>query len=125
MGAATRTRPASIAPRSGAGDGTPPVEHETRRASPAVREPRTRELLAGVGELLLDELHALDLVLLRAAGALDHGDVALLLADEGPGDGARHGDPALLQIRLQLADDAIGHLVAGVAVLERHRRAEH
>jgi hypothetical protein len=76
------------------------------------------------GQLLLDELDRLDLVLLRSTRRR-HGDgVPLAAADERARDGARHGDLPALQVRLELADEPVLHDVAALGLLERHGRPE-
>src|SRR6266536_81588 len=67
-------------------------------------------------ELLLDELDRVDLVLALAAGRRELHDVALLLADHGPGDRRGDADLPLLQVGLELAHHLVAHLVARLRV---------
>src|SRR6266496_5470905 len=67
-------------------------------------------------ELLLDELDRVDLVLALAAGRRELHDVALLLADHGPGDRRGDADLPLLQVGLELAHHLVAHLVARLGV---------
>src|SRR5206468_1756277 len=80
---------------------------------------------SGLVDLVLDEQHFQHLVLPLAARRADLDGVAHLAADQAPGDGAGDADPALLQIRLGLADDHVLGLLAGFRVLEADGGAEH
>src|SRR3569623_2927734 len=65
--------------------------------------------------------HCDDLVLTIAAGCFHHRHVALFLANQGPGNGRAHRNPALLDVRFEIADDLVTHFVAGLLLDQIHR----
>src|SRR3569832_113642 len=69
--------------------------------------------------------HGGEFVLTIAARCLDDRHVTLLLADEGTGDGRTHRYAPLFDVGLEIADDLITHLVAGLLLDEIHCGAEH
>src|SRR3569832_568393 len=69
--------------------------------------------------------HGDDFVLTIAARCLDDRHVTLLLADEGTGDGRTHRYAPLFDVGLEIADDLITHLVAGLLLDEIHCGTEH
>src|SRR5690606_3083732 len=58
------------------------------------------------------------------ARRLDHHSVTLFLADDGAGDRSTDRELAVLDVRLVLTNDLVGHLIAGFGVFKVHGGAE-
>src|SRR6185436_17296956 len=71
------------------------------------------------------EAHFRDLILARALAGLEGDGVSGLPPDQGPGQRRRDGDAALLDVGLEVTNDAVGDLVAAVGVGQLDGGPEH